>query len=202
MNRRCAAGKCPGSAAPGRRECRGICTKQNLKATRIPHGRCEHTPSTGQRPCGQEKMGSSPISRVLSRRLAPAGQSFLWATRYRDALAAYPGALRATSTPPYLALPRMGFAVPVLLPVLRWALTRQRLRPAHALACAWPRTVSPLPDRAGRACARPACSSRCTPLPEYCYPGKNLAAFRPQDPVRHRRSALCCTFRRLGSFDL
>ena len=63
-----------------------------------------------------KKKGSSPISRVLSRILADAGQSFISASRYREALAAYPGALRATSTPPYLALPRMGFTVPALLP--------------------------------------------------------------------------------------
>lgn len=62
------------------------------------------------------RKGSSPISRVLSRILTDAGQSFISASRYREALAAYPGALRATSTPPYLALPRMGFTVPALLP--------------------------------------------------------------------------------------
>lgn len=69
------------------------------------------------------KNGSPPISRVLSRTLARAGQSFLSATRCRAAPAAYPGATRATSLHPYLALPRKGFTVPVLLPVLRWALT-------------------------------------------------------------------------------
>jgi hypothetical protein len=47
------------------------------------------------------------------------GQSFLWEPRCRDPLAAYPGAARATPLLPYLALPRMGFAVPVLLPVPR-----------------------------------------------------------------------------------
>ena len=65
------------------------------------------------------RLGSSPISRVLSRSLATAGQSFLWSMHYCMALAAYPGALRAASTLPYLALPRMGFTVPVLSPVLR-----------------------------------------------------------------------------------
>jgi YjbE family integral membrane protein len=49
-------------------------------------------------------------------------------------LAAYPGATRATPMLPYLALPRMGFAVPVLLPVLRWALTRPTLRLARRQA--------------------------------------------------------------------
>ncbi len=58
------------------------------------------------------KRGSSSISRVLSRQLTPTGQSFLWALCCHKALAAYPGALRATSTPPYLALPRMGFTLP------------------------------------------------------------------------------------------
>src|SRR5690606_40008942 len=53
-----------------------------------------------------------------------AGQSFLLAPRRHGAPAAYPGAARATPLLPYLALPRMGFAVPVLLPVPRWALTR------------------------------------------------------------------------------
>jgi hypothetical protein len=101
----------------------------------------------------KEEKGSPPISRVLSRSLATAGQSFLWAARYRDALAAYPGTTRATLTSPYLALPRMGFTVPVLLPVLRWALT--------------------------------------PPFHPY------LIFLRS-----HRRSAFCCTFRRLGSCDL
>ena len=47
------------------------------------------------------------------------GQSFLWEPRYHGPLAAYPGAARATPSLPYLALPRMGFTVPVLLPVPR-----------------------------------------------------------------------------------
>lgn len=93
-----------------------------------------------------ESGGSPPISRVLSRSLAATGQSFLWATHCCAALAAYPGALRAASTPPYLALPRMGFSVPVLSPVLRWALTRRRLRIAPHLACARSGTISTLPD--------------------------------------------------------
>jgi len=113
----------------------------------------------------KNELGSSPISRVLSRRLAPTGQSFLWSLRYRKALAAYPGALRATSTPPYLALPRMGFTKPVLSPVLRWALTRSCLRSN--------------PEQA--------------PAPFQPY----LISLRS-----HRRYIFCCTFRRLGSFDL
>ena len=69
------------------------------------------------------ELGSPPISRVLSSAPRGAGQPFLWATRCRAALAAYPGATRATPVLPYLALPRMGFAVPSLLPGPRWALT-------------------------------------------------------------------------------
>jgi len=61
------------------------------------------------------KPGSVEARRVSSE----PGQSFLWEPRCRDPLAAYPGAARATPLLPYLALPRMGFAVPVLLPVPR-----------------------------------------------------------------------------------
>ena len=73
------------------------------------------------RPAGE--AGSPPISRVLSNAPKDIGQSFILAPRYRGAPAAYPGATRATPLPPYLALLRMGFAMPVLLPVPRWALT-------------------------------------------------------------------------------
>jgi len=69
--------------------------------------------------CIEGGLGSPPISRVLSRSLATAGQSFLWSLCCHRALAAYPGATRATPLHPYLALPRMGFTVPVLSPVLR-----------------------------------------------------------------------------------
>ncbi len=106
--------------------------------------------------------GSSPISRVLSNGSGlyrAAGQSFLLAPCYHDAPAAYPGAARATPWLPYLALPRMGFAVPVLLPVPRWALTRSRLRALRNHADARLRTVSPLPDPAGAAFAAPAAAA-------------------------------------------
>ena len=53
----------------------------------------------------------------------PLGQSFLWAAGYPVAQAAYPGAARAALSLPYLALLRMGFGVPSLLPGPRWALT-------------------------------------------------------------------------------
>jgi len=84
-------------------------------------GRVTSTPGSKQKGIGKfaDKPGSveqSGTGRII-------GQSFLWATRYREALAAYPGATRATPLLPYLALPRMGFTVPVLSPVLRWALT-------------------------------------------------------------------------------
>lgn len=65
------------------------------------------------------KFADKPGSVEHRRQAGDIGQSFLWAPRYRGALAAYPGATRATPMLPYLALPRMGFAVPVLLPVLR-----------------------------------------------------------------------------------
>lgn len=65
------------------------------------------------------KFADKPGSVERRRQASDIGQSFLWATRYREALAAYPGATRATPMLPYLALPRMGFTVPVLLPVLR-----------------------------------------------------------------------------------
>jgi len=106
--------------------------------------------------------GSSPISRVLSNGSGvyrAAGQSFLLAPCYHDAPAAYPGAARATPWLPYLALPRMGFAVPVLLPVPRWALTRTRLRALRNHANPRFRTVSPLPDPAGAAFAAPAAAA-------------------------------------------
>ena len=53
----------------------------------------------------------------------PLGQSFLWAASCPAAQAAYPGAARAALSLPYLALLRMGFGVPSLLPGPRWALT-------------------------------------------------------------------------------
>jgi|GEM_PF-4275922 len=71
----------------------------------------------------KKEKGSPPISRVLSSAFGGAGQSFILAPRYRDAPAAYPEAARATPWLPYLALLRMGFTVPGLLPVPRWALT-------------------------------------------------------------------------------
>jgi len=52
------------------------------------------------------------------------GQSFLSTIGCPMAPAAYPGAARATLSLPYLALLRMGFGVPPLLPETRWALTR------------------------------------------------------------------------------
>ena len=65
------------------------------------------------------KFADKPGSVERSRQTGSVGQSFLWAPRRRGALAAYPGATRATPMLPYLALLRMGFAVPVLSPVLR-----------------------------------------------------------------------------------
>ena len=50
-------------------------------------------------------------------------QSFIWAGSYLPARATYPGTARAALLPPYLVLLRMGFAVPLLLPETRWALT-------------------------------------------------------------------------------
>lgn len=64
---------------------------------------------------GARKPGSVPPWRR---------RSFLWDARHRAPRAAYPGA-RASSprTPLYVALLRMGFAVPQPLPSARWALT-------------------------------------------------------------------------------
>lgn len=62
---------------------------------------------------------------------------------------------------PYLALPRMGFAVPLLLPETRWALTLQPLaRSQHALrhATISPLPVPPLPTKR-RLCRRKAAKS-------------------------------------------
>ena len=88
-------------------------------------------PASRKRKRRREK-GSSPISRVLSApREGGTGQSFLLVTCCHATPAAYPGAARATPMLPYLALPRMGFAVPVLSPVLRWALTP----PFHPCLC-------------------------------------------------------------------
>src|SRR5258708_8668836 len=69
-------------------------------------------------------------------------QSFIWAGSCLPARATYPGTARAALLPPYLVLLRMGFAVPLLLPETRWALTRRscdRPRPCGT------RTVSPSP---------------------------------------------------------
>lgn len=60
-------------------------------------------------------------------------QPFLWAGSRLPALATYPGAARATPSPPYLVLHRMGFAMPSVLPRTRWALTRCALAGAAAL---------------------------------------------------------------------
>ena len=53
-----------------------------------------------------------------------AWRSFLWDARYRTPRAAYPEARAGRPrTPLYVALLRMGFAVPKPLPASRWALT-------------------------------------------------------------------------------
>src|SRR5260221_11381335 len=57
--------------------------------------------------------------------LAAFRQSFIWAGSYLPARATYPGTARAALLPPYLVLLRMGFALPLLLPETRWALTRR-----------------------------------------------------------------------------
>ena len=68
------------------------------------------------------KLACKPGSvRPLSR----SRQSFIWAASRLAARATYPGAARATLSPPYLVLLRMGFGVPSVLPRPRWALTRQ-----------------------------------------------------------------------------
>ena len=77
----------------------------------------------------RRKFADKPGS--VGRHRDGTGQSFLLVTCCHATPAAYPGATRATPMLPYLALPRMGFAVPVLLPVLRWALTP----PFHPCLC-------------------------------------------------------------------
>jgi len=75
---------------------------------------------------------------------------------------------------PYLALPRMGFAVPFLLPETRWALTLQPLaRLQHALRHA---TISPLPA--------PPCPLK-----------GGFVALRRQSQGEPSAVSFCCTFR-------
>ena len=78
----------------------------------------------------------------------PLGQSFLSTTGCPMAPAAYPGAARATLSLPYLALLRMGFGVPFLLPETRWALTRSRPKGLPPRTFSVARTISPLPEPA------------------------------------------------------
>lgn len=86
------------------------------------------TPTTGEQP-KKNRRGLSTTPVVAGARkpgLVPLARwrSFLWDARRRAPRAAYPGA-RASSprTPLYVALLRMGFAVPQALPSARWALT-------------------------------------------------------------------------------
>ncbi len=67
---------------------------------------------TVERGVGKWKSADKPGSVDGHHLHGGRGQSFIWALRYRSALAAYPGTTRATSMFPYLALPRMGFTVP------------------------------------------------------------------------------------------
>jgi hypothetical protein len=73
-------------------------------------------------PGGKEKLACKPGSVEY---LAAFRQSFIWAGSYLPAQATYPGTARAVLLPPYLVLLRMGFAMPLLLPEARWALTRR-----------------------------------------------------------------------------
>lgn len=88
----------------------------------------------------KEKLACKPGSVEY---LAALRQSFIWAGSYLLAQATYPGTARAALLPPYLVLLRMGFAVPLLLPEARWALTRQ---PCDCPRPCGTRTVSPSPD--------------------------------------------------------
>src|SRR5690606_13176465 len=78
---------------------------------------------------GQRSIQLS-YERAIGRRNKPSsvplarGGSFLWECRYRPPRAAYPGLRRSGPLlVPYLALLRVGFAVPSLLPGTRCALT-------------------------------------------------------------------------------
>src|SRR5690554_6046755 len=66
------------------------------------------TTASGMACNSADKPGSVEAHRLSGE----PGQSCLWDLRCRDPLAAYLGAARATPLLPYLALPRMGFAVP------------------------------------------------------------------------------------------
>jgi hypothetical protein len=70
----------------------------------------------------REKLACKPGSVEY---LSAFRQSFIWAGSYLPARATYPGTARAALLPPYLVLLRMGFAVPLLLPETRWALTQR-----------------------------------------------------------------------------
>ncbi len=102
----------------------GATPTKNGDCTRAAHSKRGRAARAGvkTRPRSMKEVGKfadKPGSVEHRRQAGDIGQSFLWATRYREALAAYPGATRATPMLPYLALPRMGFTVPVLSPVLR-----------------------------------------------------------------------------------
>ncbi len=87
--------------------------------------------SQSEFPGGKEKLACKPGSVEY---LTAFRQSFIWAGSYLPARATYPGTARAALLPPYLVLLRMGFAVPLLLPEARWALTRTVSRPSVPLA--------------------------------------------------------------------
>ena len=89
--------------------------------------------------------------RRRDRGIVALARPLIWDRRYRRPRASYPAARRATSTPPYLDLLRMGFAWPAPSPAPRWALTLRLAAgppppPFHPCLCA----------PGGREAARPA----------------------------------------------
>ena len=141
---------------------------------------------------GREEKRSQPVSRVLSRACA-LEQSFLWDRDCSRPLATYPGATRATSSPPYLVLHRMGFAASgryrrrsALLPAARLAAP-----PGHP---SMPGTISPLPGIRRSASLREAtcCASRMRPAADsrrYLSVALSVALRRP---AVSRHPALRC----------
>ena len=81
------------------------------------------------RPAAAQYQWSRPVSRVLSSHLAMRKQSFLWDGCRQPPQATYPEGVRAARLTafaiilPYLVLLRAGFAMPLLLPAARCALT-------------------------------------------------------------------------------
>ena len=125
----------------------------------------------------EEKLACKPGS---VEHLSAFRQSFIWAGSCLPARATYPGTARAALLPPYLVLLRMGFAMPLLLPETRWALTRRSCdRPCPCGT----RTVSPSPD----------------PTPSLATKARLCGLAATKSDGGHRQTILCGTFHRLAA---